>query len=511
MALHRERRGLALVGHNIQTIRHNIQTGREPLLMAAAVVLPRAAGLLTLPIYTRLLGPEDFGRYELLIALGALLYATCLLGLDFAISVRHFALDEEYQRRDAASAIAAAAFSSLVTTCVLIALAGVLGPLVLQSPSGELPFAIVIAAVPFNVVAGVLAMYLRLRFMGLAFLRSTIAGAVAGTVTGLALVVAADWGLVGAVVGLATVHVVTFALLAVGVRGILDPMSADHRTAVRLVRLGVPLVPASAAIWVFAVADQFFVAAYLGFAQLGLYAAAARLATILAVIVFGFHAAWGPIALRWGLVADRDRRYAASLRLVAVAGGAAVVIVSWLARPLLWLLAGPAYVSAYNVVWLLAAGVLFSAMFFVVQIGATLAQRGSRIASATIIAALVNTIGNLLLIPHLGYLGAGVATLAAYAVAYVIMYAMSQRVRPIAIEFGRATGWAMGWTAVAASSVIAPPSAHPWADVLVVATAVAVGLAAVARGTSLAVGGMSATSAGDGAGDAEVPGTSPTR
>ena len=145
---------------------------------------------------------------------------------------------------------------------------------------------------------------------------------------------------------MAAVHGITFVLFAVGVRGLLDPMSADRRTALRLVRLGAPLVPASAASWVFALADRFFVAAFLGFSQLGLYASAARLATILALVQFGFHAAWGPVALRWGTIGDRDRRYAASLRLVAIAGGAAVAIVSWLARPLLWLLAGPAYVGA---------------------------------------------------------------------------------------------------------------------------------------------------------------------
>ena len=503
-----QRRCLPSVRRNIQTVRRHIRTGREPFLLGAGVVMPRATGFLTLPIYTRLLGPEDFGRYELLSSLLGLFFAFCLLGLDFAIAVRFFGHGDEQRRRDAASALAAAAASSLVTAGILIALAGVLGPLVLQTPGGGLPFAIVIAAVPFNVLGGVFAMYLRLRFKGLAFFRATVGGAVGGTATGLVLVVAAQWGLVGAIVGLTTVHMVTFALLAVGVRGMLDPTAADRRTALGLVRLGAPLVPAGAAIWVFAVADRIFVAAFLGFAQLGLYAAAARLATILALVAFGFHAAWGPMALRWGLIADRDRRYAASLRLVAVVGGAAVAVVSWAAQPLLWLLAGPAYVGAHDVVWLLAASVLFSAMFSVVQIGANLAQRGGRVAVATIIAAVVNTVCNLTLIPLLGYLGAGVATLAAYAVAYVIMYAMSQRVTPIGIEFVRATGWAIGWTVVAASSVVAPPSVRPLADVLVVAVAMAIALAAVAQSTSLVGSAIPTTSAGDGEDVAGGPGIS---
>lgn len=467
------------------------------------MVLPRLTGLVTLPVYTRLLGPEDFGRYELLTSITALLYAICLLGLDFAMSVRFYAHDEAERRRDAASALAAASGASLAAAGVLAGLAGVLGPLVLQSSSGGLPFAIVIAAVPFNVLGGVLATYLRLRFQGRAFFRAMLGGAVGGTSSGLVLVVAAHWGLLGAAVGLAAVHLITFLLLAVGVRGLLDPMSADRRTALWLVRLGGPLVPAGAASWIFALADRFFVAAFLHFSQLGLYAAAARLATILALLQFGFHAAWGPIALRWGTIADRDYRYAASLRLVAIAGGAAVAIISWLAPPLLWLLAGPAYIAAYDVVWLLAASVLFSAMFFIVQIGANLAQRGGRIARTMIIAAVVNTVANIALIPALGYLGAGIATLMTYVVAYAIMYAMSQSVTPIRMEFGRATAWAVGWTAVAASSIVAPPSIRPLADGLVTSVAIVVGLAAVAQSASTlapAAPGMVGTDddAGDG-------------
>lgn len=470
---------------NSASIRRHLRAGRQSFFFAAAVVLPRATGFLSLPIYTRLLGPEDFGRFELLTSISALLYAACLLGLDFAMSVRFYTQAETQRRRDGASALAAALGASLVTTAVLLGLAGVLGPLTLQSPSGALPFAIVIAAVPFNVLGGVLAMYLRLRFRGLAFFRAMLGGTVGGTATGLGLVVAAHWGLIGAALGLAAVHLITFSLLAASVRGTLDPRSADRKSSFRLVRLGAPLVSAGAASWMSTLADRFFVAAFLGFTQLGLYASAARLATILALVQFGFHAAWGPAALRWGTVGDRDRRYGASLRLVAIVGGAIVAIVSWLAEPLLWLLAGPVYVGASDVVWLLAAGVLFTAMFAVVQIGANLGQRGGRVAWATIVAAAVNTIANLMLIPSLGYLGAGIATLLACALGYGVMYTMSQRVMPIRMEFERATAWALLGISIAALSVVVPPSIRPVASVLVVASAVAVALLAVARITPI--------------------------
>jgi len=460
-----------------------IGVGRDPLLLAAAVIVPRATGFLTLPIYSRMLGPEDFGRYELLISIVALGYAICSLGLDFAVAVRYYGHTEEARRRDVVGALVAAAGSSLVVGGALVAGSGLLGPAMLQSSGGWLPFAVAALAVPFNVLGGILAVNLRLRSRGPEFFRAMLVGAAGGTIIGLVLVVFAGLGLVGAVIGFTMVHLLTFGLLALGSPEAFQLRRAERGTIASLLRLGAPLVPAGAASWIFALADRFFVAAFLGLTQLGLYAAAARLAAVLSLLTFGFHAAWGPMALRWGLLPDRDLRYAASLRVVAIVGGAVAAITSWLAGPLLWLLAGPDYVSATPVVWLLACAVLFSAMFFVVQIGANLAQRGRLVALAVITAAVVNTVANIVLIPMLGYIGAGVATLATYALAYALMYALSERATKLRIGFGPATAWAFAWTAVAGASVVVPSALRPASDIIIIIVAVGAVAWAVAATT----------------------------
>jgi O-antigen/teichoic acid export membrane protein len=463
------------IGATLRRIWH----GRDSFLFAAGFVLPRAMSLLTIPVYTRLLGPADFGRYEFLTSIFSLLYVVCLLGMDFALSVRFFGLDDAERRRDATAAVAVSGTASIVATLVLVAIAGALGPLILQSSEGALPFAITVAVLPFNVLGGVLAMCLRLRFRGRAFFAAMVGGAVGGAVSGVLLVIALRMGLVGALAGFALIHILTFGLLLANSRGLFIATWRDRDRAILLARLGAPLVPAGASSWVFAVADRFFVSAFVGFTQLGLYAAAARLGTILVLIQFGFHATWGPAALRWGTAPDRDRRYAASLRVVAVGGGALVALVSWLAYPLLWILAGPSYVAAVDAVWLLAASALYLALFYIVQIGASLAQRGDRVAWATIAAAVANTVANVALIPPFGYMGAAWATLIAYALAYLIMYRMSQGLGRIRLGFRKSTAWASGWTVVAWASTVSPASLWPVLVVIVTLAASAAMLTAV--------------------------------
>lgn len=486
------RRGPPLLrqARDLRSTFRRVWAGRDSFLFAAGFVMPRAMGLLTIPVYTRLLGPADFGRYELLTSIFALLYAVCLLGMDFALSVRFFGLNDVERRRDATAAVMVAGTASVVAALVLAAIAGVLGPLVLQSSAGALPFAITVAVLPFNVLGGVLAMCLRLRFRGRAYFAALVGGAVGGAASGVFLVIGLRLGLIGALAGFALIHVLTFGLLLASSRGLFIATWRDRDRAICLARLGAPLVPAGASSWVFAVADRFFVSAFVGFTQLGLYAAAARLGTILVLIQFGFHATWGPAALRWGTAPDRDRRYAASLRVVAVGGGALVALVSWLAYPLLWILAGRSYVAAVDAVWLLAASALFLAMFYIVQIGASLAQRGDRVAWATIAAAVINTVANIALIPPFGYMGAAWATLIAYAVAYLIMYRMSQGLARMNLEFGRSTAWAAGWTVLAAASTVSPAGLWPILVVIVAAAACAAMLLAsgdAARTLTLAI------------------------
>jgi O-antigen/teichoic acid export membrane protein len=453
--------------------------GLTSLMFAAGFVLPRAVSLLTVPVYTRLLGVEEFGRFELLTSVFSLLYVIALLGMDFAISVRFFGLAAGDRRGDASTALLTTGSASLFGVAVLVALAPVLGPLMLQTSDGALPFAITVVALPFNVLGSVLAICLRLHFRGGSYLAAFAGGAAGGGLTGIVLVLALNAGLLGALVGFGLIHAITFALLAAAARDQFSPALWDRGRARQLLRIGLPLVPANASSWVFAVADRFFVSAFVGFTQLGLYAAAARIGMILTLAQYGFHAAWGPVALRWGAAPDRDARYAASLRLVAVAGGASTALVSWLAWPLLWVLAGPSYVSAAGAVWLLASSALFLAMFYVVQIGASLAQRGDRVAWATLAAAAANTVANLALIPPFGFMGAAWATLVAYVVAYGVMYALSQGVCAIDFAFRRSTSWALGWTVLGWASTMVP------AEVAAIATAAMVVLCVTTIGLAV--------------------------
>ena len=428
-------------------------------LYGVALAISRAAGLLTLPVYARVLGADDFGRYELLTSLLALLFSVLFVGMDFAMAVRYYDASPEARRADAASAFFVT--GTLSGACALVIALGApwLAQLLLHQ-SSEAPAVIALAvALPFNVLASMQILVLRLQFRPAAFFVTSVPSVAIGSVGGVLLVLVAHLGLAGAMIGQA----ITYAMMTIIGAAMTQPTfrRADFspRNTGAMVRLGLPLVPAGVAMWVFALSDRLFVSGMVGFAQLGLYAAAARISSVLALLQAGFQLAWGPLALKWGSEAKRDIRYRHSLLAVAKFGGASVVLVSLLAGPLIKVLAGDAYADAHRVVWLLGGSVLFNALFYIVTIGLNLSQRSGRLASATAFAAVANTALNLVLIPQLGYLGAGVATFVAYLVACVSGFILSQRTLPLDLGFSRGIAWA----ALAVIAAGAGTYLVPWA------------------------------------------------
>src|SRR5436190_8432458 len=72
---------------------------RDLAIYGSGDLLVRAAGFLTLPLYSRLLAPGQFGIWNFLLTLTFLLNSVLLLGGDQALARLHFGTDERRERR----------------------------------------------------------------------------------------------------------------------------------------------------------------------------------------------------------------------------------------------------------------------------------------------------------------------------------------------------------------------------------------------------------------------------
>jgi O-antigen/teichoic acid export membrane protein len=206
-----------------------------------------------------------------------------------------------------------------------------------------------------------------------------------------------------------------------------------------LLTFGVPQVPGFISGWFLQLADRYLLGLLGPLAQVASYSVAYSLGWYaMSIVVIGpFLLAW-PAAMY--TLARRDDSAAIfqlvfrwfSLFLLFAAFG-----LSLGAPIVLDLLFPAAYHRAAPIIPVIAgAGVLYG-IYQIFMIGANVRRKTWFVAVFITIAAVINILLNLFLIPRYGAIGAALSTLIAYAALAVLAYVGNQRIYPIPFEIGR--------------------------------------------------------------------------
>ena len=154
-------------------------------------------------------------------------------------------------------------------------------------------------------------------------------------------------------------------------------------------------------------------------------------------LVRGFQLAWPPLAYS---IRDDDEAARAYAVVVTwfVAGCAFVVTGMWLfSRWIVRALAAPEFFDSYEAIGLISTAVTLYALYMVLVVILGRTGRTEFNFPATIAALVVNVALNLVLVPPLGIVGAGIALVASYVVVVALMYGFTQRLFPVPYEWGR--------------------------------------------------------------------------
>lgn len=429
-----------------------VRLGAHTLVYGVAPALAGIVGLVTVPIYTRVFEPVDYGYISTVSAVVTLLAGLSVLGLDSAAA--RFYYDDDVDRRNSVLSTWFW-FQSAVTLGVFLVLAlsaRWLSDFLSGSPALALPIALAGLALPLGTVRMVASNSLRFANRPVATTVYASVSIVLGAVLGVAAVVGLGWGIEGVFLGqaLAAVTVAVIGLRILGER--VSPRRASRSLIRPLLLFGLPLVPAIAAEWITASSDRLILNAMVGGSQVGLYSVAAGIAGIMMLLVAAFRMAWAPFVFSQ-LHLDNYRHFIANT--LEWAGWAAFVMAALLAlsaETLVATVAGAEYAQAYRAVPPLALSAAFMVLFLVFAIGSNIAKSTRGVAVASGVGALSNIALNVVLIPQMGFVGAAVGTLFAWALATVVMYVASQKVCPLPYRL-----WKLMIVVVSASGVAALP------------------------------------------------------
>lgn len=400
---------------------------RDSFIYAAAGLLSGGLNLILLPVYARNLRPAEYGVLELMMLFGTLVNLT--VGLEVMQGVARFFSEASDDNERTSIASSALWFSCVAYSLFAItALAG--GDMFSKALTGMDRFDDVWRVAVFAAVA--LGLYnltrnqLRFQLRPVSYAFANLAGGSTTLVLALMLV---KYGVAGALSAQAIGSVVgtTYALFAA--RGTYR-LRLNLTKLSEMLRFSSPLVFSSVGVWVALYVDRLIINALLGAGEVGVYAVAYRMATLMNVFVAGFQGALTPLVYIHYRDPETPSKLARVFTQFAAPALSLVLVLGLFSHEAIALVAAPQYARASTLIPLLMIAVLCSGAY-VFAAGLGLAKRTGVLAIINIGAALLNLTLNLLWIPLLGLMGSALATLISAVVGTGLQFILGQRIYPI--------------------------------------------------------------------------------
>jgi O-antigen/teichoic acid export membrane protein len=400
----------------------------------AASILSKVIAVALLPLYTRYLTTAAYGYAEVMFA--AVVSASIVVRLGTVEALLRF----YYKEDEDPSRVVATSFAALfwvATAAALIALpfADQISQVLLVHSAPDLG-RISIGGLWVLTMFEYLLTLFRLEERARAYFTTTIISVLAAIGLTVILVVGRGEGARGLLLGsYASGAAVVLGLIVIQRRRL--SLRVDRALLRRLMRFGLPTMPAELSLYLLNFVDRVIILRSAGAAQAGLYSLAVKFSQAVNVLVRGFQLAWPPLAYSIREDGEARRAYAVIVTWF-VAGCAFVVTGMWLlSRWIVRALAAPEFFGSYKAIGLISTAVTLYALYMVLVVILGRTGRTEFNFPATIAALLANVALNLLLVPPLGIVGAGIALVASYLVVLALMYGFTQRLFPVPYEWGR--------------------------------------------------------------------------
>ena len=424
--------------------------GRHSAIYGIGGLVSRVIAVLLLPVYTRYLTPADYGKIETLLALTTVMGLILRAGITSAFFRFYFDVDDDAGR-----------LRVLRTSFWFTMGGGTLGLLLLLAladPVSSLLFGTEDAA---NLVraSGValwatvnyeqLTALFRVEERSVAFVSASLANVFLTIGLTLLLVVALEKGPLGVIVGNFSGTLIVY-LTLLGYRREQLGLQFDRGLLREMNRFGLPLVPTALFLWMTNFSDRFFLVWLADVAEAGLYSVGVRVASAMVLLLTAFRMAWPAFAYSIRDEGEARRTYAFVLTYLTVVTAWVALALTLLSPWLVDLLAADQFAESSRVVGPLAFATVAYAAYVVIAIGVGRARRTQFNWVVTGVAAVVNVLLNLLLIPAYGMMGAAIATVAAYSTMAIAMAWWSQRIYPVPYQWRRVVTATLGAVALAA-------------------------------------------------------------
>jgi O-antigen/teichoic acid export membrane protein len=383
-------------------------------------ILRRLASFLLLPFYTSYLSPAEYGCIAILDLTAAVLGVVIGSGLASAVTRYHFEARNETERNRVwwtGLTILGAVASTVVALVWMLRtpLARLtLGP---NEIDGSYYYQFILMSLWFEAIGQILDSYVRVRKWSATFVGSSLLCLLLNIGLNVYFLGTLRLGVAGLLLGnllacgLWRVFLLTLFVSSSSWNGL------DTSLAFRLLQFGSPLVVLALMSLIMHQGDRYLLRLLVGLDQVGIYSLAYSMGQAIHTLVFlPFSSIWGVVIYEIAEQPHAKKMYALIFQYFVYCQMLLFLGVALFAKPLLALMAAPAFAEAGGIIPIVCLAYLLFSLHEHFKVPALLAKRTLTLLPGVVTAAAANIGANLLLIPLLGPWGAAWSSVLTFAI-----------------------------------------------------------------------------------------------
>jgi O-antigen/teichoic acid export membrane protein len=383
--------------------------------------------LFTVPVVTRLISPEQFGKSSLFTLLYTIFNLIALLGIDQAF-VRYFNV-EGINRKTLL-------YNSVILPFVLCVII-IIGIIVFYRQlsfwlfNQYEPLIIILLCffLPLLILNRFSMLIIRMELRGKLYSILNIASQIVNFFCLLLFLFLYEKSFRSIIYGTVLAEFINTAIAVFFMRKDwnLTDSCIDKILLSQLLQFGLPLVPATVLFWIMSSFDRIGLKQWSTYEQIGLYAASFKIVSLLNIIQSIFTTVWVPVAYKW-YEEQMHRKYFEEVHDIVLAFLCVGFSLIVLFRKIFVMILGEAYSeSSAIMVYLLFVPVMYT-LSSAMAIGIDMAKQTKYNLYVIGICACINIIGNYVLIPLLGAKGAAISTAVSYIAFFFLRVYFSGKV-----------------------------------------------------------------------------------
>lgn len=395
-------------------------------------LLPAITSFISTPIFTRLFLPVTYGNYALATALSDFLYAVSCSGLGSGI-FRYYPVYKAKSTLDSFFSIYTLFISVVIIVTSILA---VIFLVLFRSFFSDELFSLLLIGVLYFFLSSffiILTEVLRAQERSRQYTYFQLATTYGGLILSLVLVMyfhTKVQGLLwGNIVILLAFLPLIFRMVTKGSR--IHPRFIQRTDIREIWQFAWPLTLGNMAMWGLRLSDRYVIGMFRPESEVGIYSVAYNISNkSIDILVTLFILTMSPMIMNsWVNHGRQETEKALSMitRMYLILGIPAVIGISVLAYPIVKLLTSQPYYDGYKVVSVVGMSSFFWGLTQIANRGLLIGKSTRQFANHQLIAAIFNIALNLFLIPKLGFIAAGVTTLAGYILLFSLQAHASQK------------------------------------------------------------------------------------